>query len=139
MVIVTEFKRGFLEHSLEESQNLESSTEAKKYLFANNMRVAHQIYKLVGCLCYLILLKYCTVYAETKISLRLKHWKIIITLIILCAVMLSRYFKHLLVRVMKNVKWLEGFHVLVLVCTVFVFHLLSLFLTGHQKTLNVLL
>ena len=120
MVIVTEFKRGFLEHSLEESQNLESSTEAKKYLFANNMRVAHQIYKLVGCLCYLILLKYCTVYDETKsfvlqpkMSLRLKHWKIIITLIILCAVMLrkildhiilSRYFKHLLVRVMKNVK-----------------------------------
>ena len=53
------------------------------------MRVADQIYKLVGYPYCLVLLNYFTVYDETKsfflqpkMSLRLKHWKIIITLII---------------------------------------------------------
>ena len=76
------------------TRNLESSSKGKNYNFATSLRFVDQIYKVVGCPYCLILLNYCTVYVETKsavlqpnMSLGLKHWKIIITLIIfLCDV-----------------------------------------------------
>ena len=68
---------------------MESFTYGKNYIFATNLQSADQIYKVVGCPCFPILLNYCNIYAETKsvalqpkLSLRLKHWEIVISLII---------------------------------------------------------